>query len=116
VTGELVPGRWVYASVPAVPAGCTPVVTVREAEGTTVVVPEHEALALGLPTTFVASMITLQVHSALDAVGLTAAVSTVLADAGIPCNVVAGFHHDHLFVPADLADEVVSLLRARSER
>lgn len=47
--------------------------------------------------------IVLQVHSALDGVGLTAAVSTVLAEAGIACNVVAGFHHDHLFVPADQA-------------
>ena len=51
-------------------------------------------------------------HSALDAVGLTAAVSTALADAGISCNVLAGFHHDHLVVPADRATDALALLSA----
>ena len=43
--------------------------------------------------------ITLQVYSDLEGVGLTAAVATALAGEGIPCNVVAALHHDHLFVP-----------------
>jgi hypothetical protein len=54
--------------------------------------------------------ITLTVPSALDGVGLTAAVATALADAGIPCNVVAAFHHDHLFVPAAMAKRAVRVL------
>ena len=49
-------------------------------------------------------------HPALDAVGLTAAVSTALADAGLSCNVMAGYHHDHLLVPADRGAEAIAVL------
>ena len=45
-------------------------------------------------------MITLDVHSSLESVGFLAAVSARLAAAGIPCNAVSAFHHDHLFVPS----------------
>ena len=55
--------------------------------------------------------ISLQVHSSLDGVGLTAAVSGLLAEHGIACNMVAAFHHDHLFVPADRAEEALALLQ-----
>ncbi|WP_299884648.1 ACT domain-containing protein [uncultured Ruegeria sp.] len=55
--------------------------------------------------------ITLQVHSSLEGVGLTAAVSTALAQAGIPANMVAGFHHDHVYVPGDLATKAVDVLK-----
>lgn len=111
---ELHPGRYVYVTVPdgVVPAGTAPVVTVGEAEGLTLVLPEAEAAAAGLHYSYVAGWITLRVHSALEAVGLTAAVSLALTDAGISCNVVAGFHHDHLFVPHDRAAEAVAVLAA----
>lgn len=56
--------------------------------------------------------IVLNVYSALDGVGLTAAVSHVLAQAGIACNMVAAFHHDHVFVPTLRADEALALLAA----
>ncbi|MEL6540104.1 MAG: ACT domain-containing protein [Pseudomonadota bacterium] len=58
--------------------------------------------------------ITLQVHSALEGVGLTAAVATALAAKGLPCNVVAGYHHDHLFVPWERREEALEILRAVS--
>ncbi|MEU1470360.1 ACT domain-containing protein [Streptomyces sp. NPDC005761] len=111
---ELHPGRYVYATAPdgGVPRGADPVVTVREAEGVTLVLPEAEAVAAGLPYSYAAGWITLRVHSALEAVGLTAAVSLALTDAGISCNVVAGFHHDHLFVPYDRSAEAVAVLEA----
>lgn len=111
---ELRPGRFVYTTVPdgRVPVGVAPVVTVAEQEGLTLVVPEAQAVASGLAWHFEAGWITLRVHSALDAVGLTAAVSLALTDAGISCNVVAGFHHDHLFVPYARATEAVQVLEA----
>jgi hypothetical protein len=56
-------------------------------------------------------MIILGVQSGLDAVGLTARVASILASAGISCNVIAGYFHDHLFVPKDLADKALGLLR-----
>jgi uncharacterized protein len=85
---------------------------IREAEGVSLVLPAaHPAVAPGTPR-FV--QITLGVQSALDAVGLTAAVAGALADAGIACNVIAGAHHDHLFVPEAEAARAVAVLRARA--
>lgn len=84
---------------------------VREAEGLTVVLHRDEADSLGLSYDFVATWITLQVHSALEAVGLTAAVSAALTHAGISCNVLAGFHHDHLLVPSADAGRAMDVLR-----
>jgi hypothetical protein len=92
---------------------------VREAEGLTVVLPRAEADKEGLSYDFVAAWITLEIHSALEAVGLTAAVSRALTDARISCNVLAGFHHDHLLVPvaeAARALEVLAELSARSRQ
>lgn len=111
---ELNPGRYVFTTVPdgGMPTGVTPVATVAEREGLTLVLPEADAVAAGLAYDFVAGWITLRVHSALDAVGLTAAVSLALTDAGVSCNMVAGYHHDHLFVPYARAAEAVEVLEA----
>ena len=107
---ELRPGEYVFVTGAAAVDGAA--VTVREDEGVTSVVARADADRLGLAYDFVAAWITLRVHSALEAVGLTAAVATALAGAGISCNVVAAFHHDHLFVPADRAEEAVAVLQA----
>ncbi|MEV8624690.1 ACT domain-containing protein [Streptomyces sp. NBC_01268] len=114
---ELHPGRYVFTTVdgPA-PAGVAPVATVTEREGLTMVVRQEDADAASLAYDYVAGWITLRVHSALDAVGLTAAVARELARAGLSCNVVAGFHHDHLFVEHARADEALAALNALSER
>ena len=107
------PGEWVFTTVPGgPPPGLDPVVTVREDEGLTIVVARAAADAAGLPYDLVTAWITLTVHSALDAVGLTAAVAGALTERGIACNVVAGALHDHLFVPADRAGEALAALGA----
>ncbi|MEU5536915.1 ACT domain-containing protein [Streptomyces sp. NPDC020362] len=114
---ELNPGRYVFTTVEGgVPSGVSPVVTVAEEEGLTVVAPLEDADAAGMGYDYVAGWITLRVHSALEAVGLTAAVARELADAGLSCNVVAGFHHDHLFVPYEHADRAVAVLEDLAER
>ena len=87
------------------------VVTVREPEGVTAVVPEEVAAAHGLTPAFRAGWITLGVQSDLAAVGLTAAVAAALAAEGIACNVVAGVYHDHLFVPADRGGDAIAALQ-----
>jgi hypothetical protein len=104
------PGEWVFVSLPPGQA-VKSAATVVEDEGTTHVVARSDADEYGFTYEFVAAWITLQVHSALDAVGLTAAVAVALAGAGISCNVLAGFHHDHLLVPADRADDAMAVLR-----
>src|SRR5262245_17564054 len=107
-------GAYAYCTVPhdADVASLSPVVTVREAEGLTLVVPEEQAVAAGLRVLFRAAWISLTVHSDLEAVGLTAAFSTALGKAGISCNVVAGAFHDHIFVPVGQAQKTLDVLRA----
>ena len=85
---------------------------IAEAEGTTVVVSVAEAERRGWPVGFEAAWLTVEVHSSLEAVGLTAALSSVLADRGISCNVLAGYFHDHLLVPFDRADEAVRAIES----
>ncbi|MFJ4208640.1 N-acetyltransferase [Paenarthrobacter sp. NPDC089675] len=105
-------GEYVYALWPhGRPLEGDVEAAVREAEGLTVVLRRQEADRLGLAYDFVAAWITLQIHSALEAVGLTAAVSAALTHAGISCNVLAGFHHDHLLVPAGDAERALGVLK-----
>jgi len=92
--------RWDFALV----AGDPPAdafALIREDEGLTAIIADADGAF---------ARITLMVHSALDGVGLTAAVSGALAAAGIACNVVAGFHHDHLFVPWERREEALAIL------
>lgn len=107
------PGRYAFCIAPSdlEVATMQPLGVFRESEGLTVIVEESVARAHGLTPVFVAAWITLAVHSDLEAVGLTAAVSTALARAGISCNVVAAVHHDHLFVPVAKAAAAIGILQ-----
>ncbi|UOQ55243.1 ACT domain-containing protein [Hymenobacter cellulosivorans] len=87
----------------------------REAEGITLILPRATADQLALSYSYVAAWLTLTVHSALEAVGLTAAFAQALTRHHISCNVVAGYYHDHIFVAetdADTALEVLGQLAA----
>ena len=109
---ELLPGRYVFSTVPGPEAmrDIEVIATVAEPEGLSLVTTREEADRTGLAYDFVAGWITLRVRSALHAVGLTAAVSTALASAGVSCNVIAGYHHDHLLVAFDRAQDALSIL------
>lgn len=97
--------RWAFVLVEAdAPADAFAVIC--EDEGTTAIVPRDGGDF---------ARITLTVHSALAGVGLTAAVATALSEAGIACNVVAAFHHDHLFVPWARAEEALDVLQRLSK-
>jgi hypothetical protein len=113
---EAVEGAFVFVTLDTLDATLPTHATVEESEGITCVVKQSIADQRGLPYDFVAAWITLRVHSALDAVGLTAAVSTALAEAGISCNVLAGHYHDHLLVPHDQQDKALDVLRALTTR
>ena len=105
-------GDWAFVVVqdPAELGEIAPLMTFREEEGLTAVVPA--SASSGLDVRFVGTRIDLTIHSSLSAAGLTAAVSGALAKQNIPANVVAAVYHDYLFVPPDRAEEALSILRS----
>ncbi|MBR0817426.1 ACT domain-containing protein [Bradyrhizobium liaoningense] len=114
---EILDGTFVFCTVPAsepISTALNPQLTFREQEGTTLVILREEAEASGLRYAFASRLITLTIHSALDAVGFLAAITARLAEADISVNAVSAFHHDHLFVPVERADEAMTVLRAMS--
>ena len=113
---QLHPETFVYCSFPdfRIPPGLEPICTFREAEGVTAIVEKAQADDSAVPYVFESHLITLTVHSSLEAVGFLATLAGRLADANIPCNVVAGYHHDHLFVPTDRSQQALSLLASIS--
>lgn len=88
----------------------SPLATFNEVEGLTLVITKQVAIENKLAFDSVFKGITLTVHSSLDAVGLTAAVSTKLAEKGISANVIAAYYHDHIFVQADKAELAMKAL------
>jgi hypothetical protein len=106
-------GVYVFASVPLDfdLSPLMPVATIREHEGLTVIVEEWRATAADLTVLFRATWITLNVHSDLHAVGLTAAFAAALAQAHIGCNVIAGAFHDHIFVAVESGEIALARLR-----
>ena len=88
----------------------------REDEVISIIVSKSYADRAGLKYSFVASRITLKIHSSLEAVGLTAAFSKALADEGISCNVVAAFYHDHIFINKHDSSKAIQILERLSRR
>jgi hypothetical protein len=114
---EIQPGIFVFCTIPPkerIPAAVNPLLTFREQQGTTLVIPREEAECSGLHYAFASRLITLTVHSSLDAVGFLATITARLAEAGISVNAVSAFHHDHLFVLADRAGEAMAILQEMS--
>lgn len=113
---ELHTGIYVFSTVPSTEGIDEEAILMqfREKEGITLILPRAYADDKGIPYPFEAAWITLRVHSALEAVGLTAAVSAALTQAGISCNMVAGFYHDHLFVPHARAMDAIGVLQQLS--
>lgn len=112
---EVRPGEWVFVEGAQVPEVVRVDASVHEPEGLQVVVSREDAEVHGLRYDFVAAWIVLRVHSAIAAIGLTAAVATALTHAQISCNVIAGLRHDHLLVPADRASDSLAALQSLAE-
>ena len=110
------PEPYVFALHPGgpAPAGISAIMRFMEVEGETLICSETTAKAAGLTHSPPYVRITLSVHSALEAVGFLAAACSALAAAGISTNAVAAYHHDHIFVPANRADDAMNALNTLS--
>ncbi|MGB5870887.1 MAG: ACT domain-containing protein [Albidovulum sp.] len=109
-------GFAVLADGQALPPGFAPFATVAEAEGQTVIAPAGDLAAADIAFTGGWARISLSVHSDLEAVGLTAAISAALGKAGISANVIAGYFHDHVFVQWPRRAEAMRVLADLSGR
>jgi len=107
-------GEYVYCLVKSkeLALALDPLCYFLEKEGVTVILSKEKADAMNISYSTTCAWITLTVHSSLEAVGLTAAVSQALTKANISCNVVAAFYHDHIFVPVNDADRAMDTLIA----
>lgn len=116
---RLLPGTYVFCTIPGGVYGeyaeLEPLACIQEQEGLSLVIAEERAREHNLKVSAAFRRITLDVHSSLEAVGLTATVATLLNDHGICANLVAGCCHDHLFVPVGDAERALALLQGLSE-
>ena len=85
---------------------------IQEAEGISLIMPATNARENGIAFTGTYKAISLTVHSSLEAVGLTAAISTALAESGLSANIVAGYYHDHIFIQSDKADAAMQVIQS----
>ena len=114
MSAELVDGLYVFVTVSdgVLPDGIAPRMMFQEGEGTTLILLKNEAEAYGLAYEFPCRMITLNIHSSLEAVGFLARITTALAKHDMGVNPVSGFYHDHLFVPDGREQDALRVLEA----
>jgi uncharacterized protein len=108
------PDIYVFATVPSffkLPLEIEPVMMFQESEGKTLILKQADATRLGIEAIFPCRMVTLQVHSSLEAVGFLAAITEKLASAGMGVNPVSAFFHDHLFLSIEHVDRAITLLK-----
>ena len=112
------PGVYTYVAVPVPTPGLLAAAhaMVTEGETTTLVLPTEAARRAGLPVDIELAWLSLTVQSSLEAVGLTAAFATSLGEHDIPCNVLAGYRHDHILVPVGKAQQAIDALTASPRR
>ena len=112
LSAKLDDGVYVFVTVSEVdlPASLMPRMVFKETEGTTLILLQEEAEAAQLDYEFPCRMITLNVHSSLEAVGFIARVATELAKHNMGVNPVSGFYHDHLFVPDGREEQAMEVL------
>ena len=119
ISPELLPGEYVFCTVQGSYgdfAELSPMASFNESEGLTLVISKESAVSAGISFNSVFKAITLTVHSSLDTVGLTAAISNKLVEKGISANVIAAYYHDHIFVQSEKAHAAIKALNELSSQ
>ena len=108
--------EYVFCSFPSLSSEAShhlnPISTFQEDEGLSLIITRNVADINGISYDSVFKRITIQLHTSLDAVGLTSLLSTALAGKGISANVVAAYYHDHIFVPSEKAEVSLETIKA----
>jgi hypothetical protein len=115
---KIIKGEYVFCTMSEAESSSSrvnPISVFHEEEGISLILKKEEAERYSIPFSSIWARITLKVHSSLLAVGFLAVITDKLAKAGISVNVVSAYYHDHLFVPLEKADEVMSLLMSLVE-
>ncbi|MBI3033414.1 ACT domain-containing protein [Candidatus Woesearchaeota archaeon] len=111
---QLIKGKYVFCTVSQQQyhrLKTKPLMLFKETEGITLILQKSVAEKLKFAYTSIWAMITLTVHSDLNAVGFLAAITAKLAQQGISVNAVSAYYHDHLFVPFEKAEKSMALLK-----
>ena len=115
---QLMDGEYVFCHYPDVShvvfSELQPLCVFQEREGSSLIIEKQIAQEYKIEFATCYRAILLQVYSSLDAVGLTASVSTALAAQGISANMIAAFHHDYILIPSDDADKAIEILSSLS--
>ena len=88
---------------------------IREQEAMTLVATQSQLQHAGYDARDQWARISLEIHSSLSAVGLTAAFAAKLGSKNISANVIAGFYHDHIFVQWSERHNAVQALQELSQ-
>ena len=117
MSATLIDGIYVFVTLKdgSLPTSVTPRMMFQESEGTTYIILQSDAQTHNIAAEFPSRMITLNIHSALEAVGFMARIATELAKHNMGVNPVSAFYHDHLFVPADRAKDAMDVLAGFSK-
>jgi hypothetical protein len=117
MSANLIDGLFVFATISdgVIPEGLQPRLVFQEAEGATLILLKTDAETYGLSYEFPCRMITLEIHSSLEAVGFLARITTALAEHNMGVNPVSGFFHDHLFVPDGRELDALAVLELVAE-
>ncbi|UWR25928.1 ribonuclease H family protein [Sulfitobacter sp. S223] len=112
LSAVLVDGLYVFVTLPADQnlADIEPRMMFKESECTTYIPLKSEAETYGLAHDFPCRMITLNIHSSLEAVGFMARIATEFAKCEMGVNPVSGFFYDHLFVPDGRQHDAMKVL------
>jgi len=111
-------GVWRFETIPADQSSWVDLVNLRESRGITMLFQETEGLTVitrakaDTPQDNRWTWLELSVYSDLQAVGFLARVAAALTEAGVPCNAIAAFHHDHIFVPEARAADAIEAIEA----
>jgi hypothetical protein len=111
-------GVWRFETIPAEQSSWVDLVNLRESRGIAMLFQEAEGLTVitqandDTPASNRWAWLELSVYSDLQAVGFLARVAAALTEAGVPCNAIAAYHHDHIFVPEARAAEAIVAIEA----